>query len=207
MLLYTKMVTQRLSSFYKTFNLTVFFALLVIVTSIVLPFIYRDEIVSVGETILLRYGQESIDLILYGLTTISSTPLSLPVWIYAVLGAMLGFDPVRVIIIMGLGSMSGSTITYFLARYFGKSAFIKQNLPNLEKHPWTEGRSLWLISVILFIGAASPLPCDVLYAACGLKRYPVLLFSPIVFVSFSIKFAYLFYGYELIQNYLPILVN
>ena len=201
------MVTQRLSSFYKTFNLTILFALIVIVTSIILPFIYRDEIVGIGEALLMRYGQESIDLILYGLTTISSTPLALPVWIYAVLGSMLGFDPVRVIIIMGLGSMSGSTITYFLARYFGKSAFIKRNFPNIEKHPWTEGRSLWVISLILFIGAASPIPFDILYAACGLKRYPVLLFAPIVFVAFSIKFAYLFYGYDLIQSYLPMLVN
>ena len=201
------MVTQRLSSFYKTFNLTILFALIVIVTSIILPFIYRDEIVGIGEALLMRYGQESIDLILYGLTTISSTPLALPVWIYAVLGSMLGFDPVRVIIIMGLGSMSGSTITYFLARYFGKSAFIKRNFPNIEKHPWTEGRSLWVISLILFIGVASPVPFDILYAACGLKRYPVLLFAPIVFVAFSIKFAYLFYGYDLIQSYLPMLVN
>jgi len=201
------MVTQRLSSFYKTLNLTLVFALIVILTSIILPFVYRNQIVSIGETLLLRYGQENIDLILYMVTTVSSTPVALPVWIYAVLGEMLGFDPVRVIIIMGLGSMSGSTITYFLARYFGKSNFIKRNFPNIERHPWTEGRSLWLISIILFLGAVSPLPCDVLYAACGLKRYPVLLFSPIVFAAFTIKIGYLFYGYELIQTYLPVLFN
>lgn len=205
--MYRKMVTQRLSSFYKTLNLTLVFALIVILTSIILPFVYRNQIVSIGETLLLRYGQENIDLILYMVTTVSSTPVALPVWIYAVLGEMLGFDPVRVIIIMGLGSMSGSTITYFLARYFGKSNFIKRNFPNIERHPWTEGRSLWLISIILFLGAVSPLPCDVLYAACGLKRYPVLLFSPIVFAAFTIKIGYLFYGYELIQTYLPVLFN
>lgn len=195
------MITQRLSSFYKTFNFTLLFALVVIITSIVLPFIYREEIVNIGKTLLLTYGQDRIDIVLYLITTVSSTPIALPVWIYAILGSMLGFEPLRLILIMGLGSMSGSTITYFIARYFGKSRFIKKNFPNLENHPWTEGRSFWVISFILFVGAASPVPFDVLYAACGLKRYPVLLFVPIVFVAFTIKFTYLFYGYELLQSF------
>ncbi|GJM15700.1 MAG: hypothetical protein DHS20C13_10270 [Thermodesulfobacteriota bacterium] len=194
------MVTRRLSAFYKTFNVTVLFALIVIVTSIVLPFIYREEIVNIGKTLLLTYGQDRIDIVLYLITTVSSTPIALPVWIYAILGSMLGFEPIRLIIIMGLGSMSGSTITYSIARYFGKSKFIKRNFPNIENHPWTEGRSFWVISLILFAGAASPMPFDILYAACGLKRYPILLFAPIVFIAFTIKFAYLFYGYDLIQS-------
>ena len=201
------MVTQRISAFYKTLNLSVFFIILVLATSIVLPFIFREEIIGLGRYLLLTYGQQRIDLILYVITTISSTPLALPVWIYAVLGSMLGFDPARIIIVMGLGSMSGSTITYFIARYFGKSRFIRNNFPNIESHPWTEGRSIWVISLVLFLGAASPVPFDILYAACGLKRYPVGLFSPIVFVAFCIKFTYLFYGFELIQSYAPILLN
>lgn len=201
------MVTKKLSAFYKTFNLTLLFALIVIVTSIVLPFIYREEIVNIGKTLLLTYGQDRIDIVLYLITTVSSTPVALPVWIYAILGSMLGFEPIRLIIIMGLGSMSGSTITYFIARYFGKSKFIKKNFPNLENHPWTEGRSFWVISLILFAGAASPIPFDILYAACGLKRYPILLFVPIVFIAFTIKFAYLFYGYDLIQSFSFINLN
>ncbi len=204
---YRIMVTQRLSSFYKTINVSVFFVILVIATSIVLPIIFREEIVEIGRGLLLTYGQGRIDIILYIITTISSTPVSFPVWIYAVLGSMLGFEPLRIIIVMGLGSMSGSTITYFIARYFGKSRFITKNFPNIEKHPWTEGKSFRVISLILFLGAASPVPFDILYAACGLKRYPVTLFAPIVFVSFSIKFAYLFFGYELIQTYAPALIN
>ena len=193
------MFTKKLSAFYKTFHVTVLFALIVIITSIVLPFIFKEEIVNIGKTLLLTYGQDRIDIVLYLITTVSSTPIALPVWIYAILGSMLGFEPIRLIIIMGLGSMSGSTITYFIARYFGKSKFIKKNFPNLENHPWTEGRSFWVISLILFAGAASPIPFDILYAACGLKRYPILLFAPIVFIAFAIKFAYLFYGYDFIH--------
>ena len=198
------MATQRLSYLSNLVNVTFIFAALVVLTSIVVPLIFRDEIVSVGQALLLRYGQERIDIILYLITTVSSTPLALPVWIYAVLGAMLGFEPIRLIIVMGLGSMTGSVITYFIARYFGKSKFIRRNFPNIENHPWTEGRSKRLISVILFLGAASPIPFDIMYAACGMKRFPVTLFVPITFISFSIKFTYLFYGYDFIISYLNI---
>jgi len=173
---------------------------IVIITSISLPLIFREEIITVGKTLLITYGQDRIDFILYILTTVSSTPIALPVWIYAILGSMLGFEPIRLIIVMGLGSMTNSTITYYLARYFGKSKFIKRNFPNIENHPWTEGRSFWVISLILFAGAASPIPFDILYVACGLKRYPILLFAPIIFIAFIIKFGYLFYGYELIKS-------
>ncbi len=198
------MASKKLSYFSKFVNLTFAFAGVVIITSIVVPLLFREEIIRLGHDLLIRYGQDSIDLILYLITTISSTPLALPVWIYAVLGAMLGFEPIRLIIVMGLGSMSGSVITYFIARYFGKSRFIKKNFPNIENHPWTEGRSKRLISLILFVGAASPIPFDIMYAACGMKRFPIILFAPITFISFSIKFTYLFYGYDLIQSYLNI---
>ena len=196
------MTRQRISYLSKFINLTFAFAALVILTSIVVPLLFQEEIISLGQDLLMRYRQDRIDLILYLITTISSTPLALPVWIYAVLGAMLGFEPARLIIVMGLGSMSGSIITYFVARYFGKSRFIKKNFPNIENHPWTHGRSKRVISVILFLGAASPIPFDIMYAACGMKRFPIALFAPITFISFSIKFTYLFYGYDLIKNYI-----
>lgn len=196
------MTRQRISYLSKFINLTFAFAALVILTSIVVPLLFQEEIISLGQDLLIRYGQDRVDLILYLITTISSTPLALPVWIYAVLGAMLGFEPARLIIVMGLGSMSGSIITYFVARYFGKSRFIKKNFPNIENHPWTHGRSKRVISVILFLGAASPIPFDIMYAACGMKRFPIALFAPITFISFSIKFTYLFYGYDLIKNYI-----
>lgn len=196
------MTRQRISYLSKFINLTFAFAALVILTSIVVPLLFQEEIISLGQDLLIRYGQDRVDLILYLITTISSTPLALPVWIYSVLGAMLGFEPARLIIVMGLGSMSGSIITYFVARYFGKSRFIKKNFPNIENHSWTHGRSKRVISVILFLGAASPIPFDIMYAACGMKRFPIALFAPITFISFSIKFTYLFYGYDLIKNYI-----
>jgi len=194
------MVRQRLSYLYGAINLTFVVTAFMIITSIVLPLLFREEIVNIGQTLLLRYGQDRIDFILYLITTVSSTPLALPVWIYAVLGSMLGYEPLQLIIVMGLGSMTGSTITYFIARYFGKSNFIKRNFPNIKNYPWTEGSSIWVVSLILFAGAASPLPFDVLYAACGMKRFPMVLFAPILFLAFSIKFCYLFYGYDLIQS-------
>ncbi len=88
------MVTQRLNYFSNVVNVTFIFAVLVVLTSIVVPLIFRDQIVSVGHALILRYGQERIDIILYLITAVSSTPLALPVWIYAVLGAMLGYEPV-----------------------------------------------------------------------------------------------------------------
>jgi len=52
------MVTQRLSSFYKTINVTFVFAAIVIITSIALPLIFREEIISIGKTLLITYGQD-----------------------------------------------------------------------------------------------------------------------------------------------------
>ena len=195
------MISQRLNNFSSAINITFVVTVLMIITNIVLPLLFREEIISIGQGLLMRYGQDRIDFILYLITTVSSTPVALPVWIYAVLGSMLGYEPVRLIIVMGLGSTTGSIITYFIARYFGKSKFIKRNFPNLENHPWTQGRSIWVVSLILFTGTASPIPFDILYAACGMKRFPIVVFAPIVFIAFTIKFTYLFYGYDLIQSY------
>ncbi len=201
------MISRRFRYFSSAINLTFIITLLMIFTSIVLPLVYREEIIGIGHSLLLSYGQDRIDFILYFITTISSTPLALPVWIYAVLGSILGYEPLRLIIVMGLGSMTGSTITYFIARYFGKSKFVKQNFPIIENHPWTRGRSIWVVSLILFTGAASPIPFDIFYAACGMKRFPILLFAPVLFLAFLIKFAYLFYGYDLIQSYSTLYFN
>lgn len=33
------------------------------------------------------------------------------------------------------------------------------------------------------------MPFDVMYAACGMKRFPVALFSPILFLAWSIKLS------------------
>ncbi|MCZ6527338.1 MAG: hypothetical protein O6702_01210, partial [Candidatus Dadabacteria bacterium] len=121
------MISQRLNNFSSAINLTFAITVLMIIISIVLPLVFREEIISFGQTLLLSYGQERIDFILYLITTVSSTPLALPAWIYAVLGSMLGYEPLRLILVMGLGSMTGSIITYFIARYFGKSKFIRRN--------------------------------------------------------------------------------
>ena len=79
------MISQRLNNFSSAINLTFAITVLMIITSIVLPLVFREEIISFGQTLLFSYGQERIDFILYLITAVSSTPLALPVWIYAVL--------------------------------------------------------------------------------------------------------------------------
>lgn len=138
---------------------------------------------------LTEYGQDKVDIILYFVTLISSSPVSVPVWTYAALGSLLGYEPGRLILVMSLGAMTGSSVTYFIGRYFGMTRFVRRNFPDIENHRWTRGKSVWVVSLILFGGAVSPMPFDVMYAACGMKRFPILLFSPILFLAWSIKLS------------------
>ncbi len=195
------MIANRLSlsKFPITINFAFVFTLALIIVSIIVPFIFQEEFVSFGQSLLLEHGQDKLDLSLYIVTAISSTPVALPVWSYAVFGTMIGYDPTRLIIIIALGASTGSTVSYFIGRYFGATDFVKRNFPNIENHPWTEGRSRWIVSIVLFVGAASPIPFDIMYAACGLKRFPALLFWMIIVLAWSLKVSYLVYGYRLIQ--------
>jgi len=195
------MIANRLSlsKFPITINFAFVFTLALIIVSIIVPFIFQKEFVSFGQPLLLEHGQDKLDLSLYIVTAISSTPVALPVWSYAVFGTMIGYDPTRLIIIIALGASTGSTVSYFIGRYFGTTDFVKRNFPNIENHPWTEGRSRWIVSIVLFVGAASPIPFDIMYAACGLKRFPALLFWMIIVLAWSLKVSYLVYGYRLIQ--------
>jgi len=84
------MISRRFRDFSSAINLTFIITVFMIITSIVLPLVFREEIISFGQTLLLSYGQERIDFILYLITAVSSTPLALPVWIYAVLGSNAG---------------------------------------------------------------------------------------------------------------------
>lgn len=175
---------------------SILFTVGLITISLVLTGIFRDDINRFGMMLMDRYGQDRVDFVLFLLTFISSTPLMLPIWGYAMAGIAMGYQPFHLAVVMALGSASGSAVTFLLGRYFGQTAFVSKRFPNLSKHPWTEGRSRTMVTAFLFFGTVSPIPCDILYAAAGLKRYPVIPFVVAMVVARFIRYLYLGYGFE-----------
>jgi membrane protein YqaA with SNARE-associated domain len=100
---------------------------------------------------------------------------------------------------MALGSATGSLVEFYMGRYFGESAWFKKRFPNVHKHPWTHGRSKWYVTGMLFLGTASPLPCNVFYIACGVKRYSGVLFWVTMVAARLVRYTYLGLGFK----YLP----
>ena len=190
------MATYRLHFSPKSVNPAFLVTAVLILISIILPLLFREEFLRFGENLLTSYGQERIDLILYVLTVISSSPVALPVWTYAAFGSLLGYESIRLILVMSFGAMTGSSITYLLGRYFGGTGFVRKYFPNVHNHHWTGGRSVWVVSLILFGGAVSPIPFDVMYAACGVKKFPAILFSPILFTAWAIRLSIVVYGFK-----------
>lgn len=175
--------------------------LLVMLSSMTIAGIYKDEISQFGIDLINEYGQNWVDVILFFLSAISSTPLMLPVWIYALAGATLGLNLIRLAAVMGVGSAVGTMVTFALGRYFGDSEWVKKRFPNFHNYPWTTKKSMAYITLILFLGNASLIPCDVLYAACGFKRYPAWLFFVATTAGRIVRYTYLGYIYALYGNY------
>jgi len=163
--------------------------------------IYKEDVGEFGVSLINRYGQNWVDVILFFLSAISSTPLMLPVWIYALAGAALGLNIIRLAVVMGFGSSVGTLVTFWLGRYFGDSNWVKKRFPNFHNYPWTTKKSKIYITIILFLGNASLLPCDVLYAACGFKRYPVMLFFIATAAGRFVRYTYLGYIYSVFGEY------
>lgn len=168
----------------------------IIVCGIVLTAIFNDDIKAVGEYLMTTYGQEWVNGILFLLTAISSSPLMLPVWAYALVGIGLGYDIFQLAVVMALGSATGSLVTFVLGKYFGESKWMRKKFPEINKHPWTNGKSRWYVTLMLFVGTASPLPCDVFYVACGVKRYPTLLFWTTMVAARFVRYCYLGYIFK-----------
>ena len=165
------------------------------VSSMSIVWIFRDEVHAFGMDLLTEYGQNRVDLVLFLITAVSSTPLALPIWGYALAGVSLGYNVWHMAAIMALGAGLGSFVTYGLGRYFTENSFVRSRLPKLEAHPWTEGRSRGLVTIVLFAGAASPIPADLLYAACGFKKFPALLFLVTVTSARFVRYVYLGFGF------------
>ncbi len=174
----------------------------VMLTSMIFAGIYKDEIGLFGVELINLYGQNWVDCILFVLTAISSTPLMLPIWVYALAGASLGLNLIRLAVVMGLGSATGTLVTFWLGRYFGDSNWVKKRFPNFHNHPWTTQKSKKYITLILFLGNASLIPCDVFYAACGFKRFPVALFFISTAAGRFVRYTYLCYLYSYFGEYI-----
>ena len=167
----------------------------IIVAGIVIVAIFKDDINSFGAYLLERYGRNSIDLILFALTALSSSPLCLPVWQYVLIGTAMGYHVIRLAIVMALGSALGSLITYYMGRYFSNSRFFKKTFPNADRNHWIQGRSKLYVTIALFLGTASPIPFDILYFACGIKKYPAFLLYIVNTGGRLVRYIYLGYGF------------
>ncbi len=187
---------------------SILIAVLIIVSGIILTAIFKEGIKATGEHIMVTYGQDWVDAILFLITAISSSPLVLPIWQYAMLGVALGYSVLRLAMVMALGSATGSLIIFLLGKYFGKSKWVKKRFPHIHKHPWTHGKSQFYVTMMLFFGTVSPIPCDVFYVACGMKRYSMPLFWATMVSARFIRYCYLGYGFryapELCEHGFPI---
>lgn len=193
---------KQADSVKKKSNLVILLATLsVMLTSMIFAGVYKDEIGQFGIELINLYGQNWVDCILFVLTAVSSTPLMLPIWVYALAGATLGLNLIRLSAVMGLGSATGTLVTFWIGRYFGNSAWVKKRFPNFHNHPWTTKKSKKYITLFLFLGNASLIPCDVFYAACGFKRFPVPLFFIATAAGRFVRYIYLSYLYSYFGDY------
>jgi membrane protein YqaA with SNARE-associated domain len=187
----------------KKSNIVILIATLtVMLTSMIVAGYYKEEIGQFGVELIAKYGQNWVDCILFVLSAISSTPLMLPIWVYALAGATLGLNLIRLAAVMGAGSAVGTLVTFGLGRYFGDSPWVKRRFPNFHNHPWTTKKSKKYITLILFLGNASLIPCDIFYVACGFKRFPITLFFVATAAGRFVRYTYLAYLYSYFGEYI-----
>jgi len=175
-------------------------ACLMLLASSAVSALYGEKFLDLGESLLTSYGRRNTDIILYLIAAVSSSPLPLPVSAYAVFGTLLDYEPGRLITLIALGAVTGSSVSYILGRCFGKTQFVRRKFPEVETHCWTKGRSLKVVSLILLGGALSPLPAHPMFAACGMMRYPAALFIPIVFLAWWIRIGVVVAGIKFIGD-------
>lgn len=164
---------------------------IIVCSSTFIVWVFKEPINKFGVDLISHYGQGWADILLFLFTAVSCTPLVLPVWGYALAGVAIGYHVLRLAAIMALGSTLGSFVTYAVGRYFSDNAWIKRRFPNLLKHRWSRGKSKTFVGWMLFLGTASPIPFDALYAVSGAKRFPSLLFILAVLGGRLVRYLYL----------------
>lgn len=194
------MIRSRVEGIPKSVKLAVAVTFVMVLASSGVSVLFEERLLDLGENILTSYGRTNTDIMLYIVTAVSSSPLTLPVSAYAVVGTLLGYEPGRLITIIALGAVTGSSVSYLLGRCFGDTPFVRRRFPEIENHSWTRGRSLRVVSLILLGGAMSPVPVHPMYAACGVMRYPAALFVPIVFLGWWVRIGVVVMGIKFISD-------
>ncbi|HET7289285.1 MAG TPA: VTT domain-containing protein [Thermodesulfobacteriota bacterium] len=194
------MFRLRIEGIPKSLKLAVAVTFVMVLASSGVSVLFGERLLDFGENILMSYGQANTDFILYIVTAVSSSPLTLPVSAYAVIGTLLGYEPGKLITLIALGAVTGSSVSYLLGRCFGDTPFVRRRFPEMENHSWTRGRSLRVVSLILLGGAMSPVPVHPMYAACGMMRYPAALFVLIVFLGWWVRIGVVVMGIKFISD-------
>ena len=194
------MIHFRLHAVPNSLKLALLVTFGMLLASTAVSLFYGERLPGFGEGLLTSYGQRNTDIMLYLITAVSSSPLTFPVTAYAVLGTLLGYEPGRLITLIALGAVTGSSVSYILGRCFGHTRFVRRKFPEVQNHRWTKGRSLRVVSLLLLGGAMSPIPVHPMYAACGMMRYPAVLFIPIVFPGWWIRIGAVVMGMKLITD-------
>lgn len=194
------MIHFRLHAVPNSIKLALLVTFGMVLASTAVSLFYGERLLDFGEGLLTSYGQRNTDIMLYLITAVSSSPLTFPVTAYAVLGTLLGYEPGRLITLIALGAVTGSSVSYILGRCFGDTRFVRRKFPEVQNHRWTKGRSLRVVSLMLFGGAMSPIPVHPMYAACGMMRYPAVLFIPIVFLGWWIRMGVVVMGMKFITG-------
>ena len=194
------MIPIRLRAVPNSIKLALLVTFGMVLASTAVSLFYGERLLDFGESLLTSYGQRNTDIMLYLITAVSSSPLTFPVTAYAVLGTLLGYEPGRLITLIALGAVTGSSVSYILGRCFGDTRFVRRKFPEVQNHRWTKGRSLRVVSLMLLGGAMSPIPVHPMYAACGMMRYPAALFIPIVFLGWWIRMGAVVIGVKFISD-------
>ncbi len=96
-----------------------------------------------------------------------------PTYILPPLGLELGYDPIILSIVIGIGSAIGETTGYFLGLAGRKAIKDKKLKEKIEKYrPWFKKYG----DFALFIFALTPLPMDVAGIIAGLEKYSLWKF-------------------------------
>ncbi|MGH7892289.1 MAG: hypothetical protein ACREN0_08475, partial [Thermodesulfobacteriota bacterium] len=126
------MIHFRLHAVPNSIKLALLVTFGMVLASTAVSLIYGERLLDFGESLLTSYGQRNTDIMLYLITAVSSSPLTFPVTAYAVLGTLLGYEPGRLITLIALGAVTGSSVSYILGRCFGDTPFVRRKFPEVQ---------------------------------------------------------------------------
>jgi membrane protein YqaA with SNARE-associated domain len=130
------MIHFRLHAVPNSIKLALLVTFGMVLASTAVSLFYGERLLDFGEGLLTSYGQRNTDIMLYLITAVSSSPLTFPVTAYAVLGTLLGYEPGRLITLIALGAVTGSSVSYILGRCFGDTPFVRRKFPEVQNR-WT----------------------------------------------------------------------